>query len=367
MHTIDELKHVRRTTSRGAQVIVLNNGNLLSAEDTAMLQALHSRSTRGLDGHLGILAKKGGSGDFMDMYYVGYGDKSIGDCGTTTIFIEGVSMLVAKAIQDWSLYNGQESSTRYIDFATQAFIDPIGTGRSKKILEKWRTFYIKGMPQLIDDLTKKHSRQEGEDEKVYTKAIKARAFDIIRGFLPAGASTNLSWHTNLRQAADHLMQLRHHPLPEVKEVALKIEEALKEAHPHSFRQKLYPHTENYNMSLMENYYFSPKKWSDFSCTTNRFDKQKLKGFRKQLKTRPMKTELPKNVRKCGTIEFDFLLDFGSFRDIQRHRALHQEMPLLTEKFGFEDWYLNNLPTTIKKDALILLNEQKREISKKKRI
>src|SRR5687768_2611855 len=104
MPQITELKHVRRRTPKGAEIIVLDSGNLLSSEDTAMIQALHSRSTRGLDGHLAVLSKKGGSGDFMDMYYVGYGDKSIGDCGTTTIFIEGVSMLVAKAIQHWPLY-----------------------------------------------------------------------------------------------------------------------------------------------------------------------------------------------------------------------------------------------------------------------
>lgn len=41
---------------------------------------------------------------FMKSYYVGYGHKSIGDCGTTTIFVENVSMLAAKAIQDTQLY-----------------------------------------------------------------------------------------------------------------------------------------------------------------------------------------------------------------------------------------------------------------------
>jgi len=43
-----------------------------------------------------------------------------------------------------------------------------------------------------------------KNQNIYDKAIAARAFDILRGFLPAGATTNIAWHTNLRQAADKI-------------------------------------------------------------------------------------------------------------------------------------------------------------------
>lgn len=55
-------------------------------------------------------------------------------------------------------------------------------------------------------------RIDGQVEGVYRKSIHAKAFDIARGFLPAGTTTLLSWHTNLRQAYDHIQQLRYHPL-----------------------------------------------------------------------------------------------------------------------------------------------------------
>ena len=97
----------------------------LLPEDVAMLQALYSRSPASVDSHLDKVEEVG-SGKFMDRYYVGYGHRSIGDCGTTTMFIEGVTMLTAKAIQDWPLYSGQESSTRYMDFSTAEFNDPVG-------------------------------------------------------------------------------------------------------------------------------------------------------------------------------------------------------------------------------------------------
>ena len=43
-------------------------------------------------------------------------------------------MLVAKAIQDWPLYSGQESSTRYIDFQVQPFKNIIGTKEGEEII-----------------------------------------------------------------------------------------------------------------------------------------------------------------------------------------------------------------------------------------
>ena len=102
-------------------------------EDLAMLQALYSRSPASVVTHLDKL-KQSGSGKFMENYYVGYGHASIGDCGATTVFIEQVSMLVAKAMQDNPLYNGQEASTRYLDFSQQSIVDPYDSLASAAIL-----------------------------------------------------------------------------------------------------------------------------------------------------------------------------------------------------------------------------------------
>jgi len=113
---------------------VLDTGAVIGPEAEAMLQALHSRSVGGLQSHLKILSEKGPD-NFMKNFYVGYGHKSIGDCGTASIFIEGVSMLASKAVQDWPLYSGQESSTRYVDFQTQPFKNPAGTKEGEEILE----------------------------------------------------------------------------------------------------------------------------------------------------------------------------------------------------------------------------------------
>ncbi len=267
-------------------------------------------------------------------------------------------MLAAKAIQDWPLYSGQEASTRYIDFANQPFLNPLKSTGANTVLENWRTFYIKGLEVLSQELLKRFPRKEEEVEATYKKAIMARAFDIMRSFLPAGATTNLAWHTNFRQAADHIQRLRHHPLQEVRDIANTMEEALQEAHPSSFGHKKYEATESYNETWMsEEYYFTTKNPHEFALTRNTVDTKHLQEFKSTLKNRPPKTELPKELAETGQLQFEFLLDFGSFRDIQRHRAITQRMPLVTTDHGFEEWYLEELPDHFREEARNFIQSQ----------
>lgn len=364
MSQFSNLQHVRRTTPMGVRILLLDTGAIISPEAEAMLQALQSRSNKGIEEHLEVLAKKGSQG-FISTYYVNYGHKSIGDCGSITLFIEGGSMLVAKALQDWELYNGQEGSTRFMDFQFQPFRNILGSELGNKMLEEWRRFYVFATPLIESDLTRRFPRKEGEDEKTYEKAIKARAFDIVRGFLPAGAATNFSWHTTLRQAADLLMRLRHHPLEEVREVADAIEDALNEKYPSSFGHKRYPETEDFNREWMRRWYLEwstdKVRYPNFRGSLGQFKPHLLTKYRDLLRMRPPKTELPKELAECGNICTDFDLDFASFRDVQRHRAVHQRMPLLTDRFGFEPWYLGELPHEVTPLAIEVLELQKERL------
>lgn len=357
MKTISELNHHTTALPDGGKIVILDPGATLTPEATAMLQALHSRSTEGIDGHFKVLAERGAD-KFMSTYYVGYGHKSIGDCGGAIVFIEGISMLAAKAIQDSKLYNGQEASTRYIDFAKQPFIDPLGTPESRVLLEKWRAFYLEAVEEMKLALPDRFPREGEEKENIYLKAIAARAFDITRGFLPAGAATNLAWSTTLRQFADRTQQLRHHPLKEVRVIAEQLEDALIAVYPNSFNveKKRYEATENYIKASMEQYYYHDAKSPEVALTRDAVDRTALAPYRTLLETRPPKTELPKWLGTYGEAAFAFTLDFGSFRDIQRHRAVTQRMPLLTADLGFNAWYLSELTPTLRQKAKQIITE-----------
>ena len=330
-------------------------------EDTAMMQALYSRSPKSVTEHVEKV-KTSGSGKFMETFYVGYGHASIADCGSTTIFIEGISMLGDKAVQDWQLYSGQETSTRYIDMSKQAIIDPLQTAASQEIIEAWMNFYISNQEKIQQYLISKYPKKADEDEAIYIKAIKARGFDIMRGFLPAGITTQLSWHTNLRQAWDKLSLLRHHPLVEVSEVAENILNNLKGKYTHSFSHPLDEAQEKYRaLTVKRDTYLIPEGAVDFAATTT-IKAAELAKYQEIIDTRPPKTGLPNFLAELGSFSFNFILDFGSFRDIQRHRNGVCRMPLLTTNLGFNSWYLEQLPENLRQEAESLITKQIEKIN-----
>jgi len=330
-------------------------------EDNAMLQALYSRSPKSVTEHVEKV-RQSGSGKFMEQFYVGYGHASIADCGSTTFFIEKLSIIADKAIQDWPLYSGQETSTRYVDMSKQPIIDPLSTDQSKEIYKSWMDFYINSQERLKQHLAEKYPRQPAEDEKIYIKAIAARTFDIMRGFLPAGITTQLSWHTNLRQAHDKLDLMRHNPLEEIRLIAETMLAKLKEKYPHSFGHKVIPEQENYRESICQKYnFYNPATApTDFSMRTN-ISELELWQYGDIINLRALKTGLPHFLNELGNVTFEFLLDYGSFRDIQRHRNGVCRIPLLTTKLGFNQWYLDQLPDDIKNQALALIEKQKQAI------
>jgi len=349
-----------------AGIFVLDD---LHPEDNAMLQALYSRSPASVMIHLPKV-KGSDSGAFMDKFYVGYGHASIGDCGSTTIFIEDVSMLVAKAFQDNPLYSGQESSTRYLDFSAQPMIDPYGRPETRAILDRWMAIYNRFLPLMKDSLARQHPFDETAypSRKVWENTVAARAFDVMRGLLPVGAGTNLSWHTNLRQARDKLMALSHHPLAEVRGVALNVFAALREKYPHSFRENDMAGDERHagrrafaEEFAMRDIFFTADdaagelterelalvRSGGLVVHDRLFDVSGL-NMREgvMLARRPKGAALPRRLLSYGIYNLFFMLDFGSFRDIQRHRNGLCRMPLVDGRFGIHKWYMDDLAANL---------------------
>ena len=316
----------------------------VAPEANAMLQALYSRSASSVVDHLARVQERGFR-KFMESYYVGYGHESIGDCGFTTIFIEDVSILACKAVQDTPLYFGQETSTRYLDFSAQGFSDPVGSAASEAVIRGWLDLYAEVNAETLAELQATQPCPEGVKESVWAKTLEARAFDIARGFLPAGIHSQLSWTTNLRQAADHLRDLTVHPLSETRAVAAKILEDLKDRYPGSFSHKDYPAQSAYRAMTAgaDAYYRGQADHPAFAyvCTADRAGIDMLD--RRVFTDRPKYEPLPRRAGSYASFECLFLLDFGSFRDIQRHRNGFCEMPLLSWTHGFHPWYLESLP------------------------
>jgi len=358
-------------------------------EDLAMLQALYSRSPASVVTHLEKL-QKSGSGKFMDQYYVGYGHASIGDCGATTVFVEQVSMLVAKALQDNPLYNGQEASTRYLDFSKQAVLDPYNNPSSTNIQKRWMEIYNRVLPLLTEGLKQHYPFDPAayKSEKTWQNALFARAFDIARALLPLGTTTLLSWTTSLRAARDNLRRLKYHPLPEVQETAREIFAELLNKYPHSFKgdeldesasardayaSRFAQRTHIVSVDDIKNE-FAPtvEEWNKIEAgqIVARRKTLDLQGLQRNemetLSSRPQQSHLPWRLESYGRYNFLFLLDFGSFRDLQRHRNGVCQIPLIDGQFGMNPWYMqqctDHLPSSDADQLLQDIDEQFTSIS-----
>lgn len=378
-----------------ADVIIIDG---LAPEEGAMSQALYSRKPKSILAHLVHIFKKGAS-NFIATWYSNYGHNSIGDCGSLTLYIENVSMLCAKAFQNWWAYNGQEASTRFLDFTGRIMINPMAgwpaanylyipredlkkeslehisdrfkteiqnsqnlsnngmVGRS--IQEKWMAFYEKHMPIVKAYVASLNPKSKEMNDDTYEKSVNARAFDIMRAFIPAGMTTLVSWHSNIRQLRDHLAILKYHPSSEISRVALTALAGLQETYPASFvKDKVYEETENYlKLRASRTSYFENIQSTDIEIYDKQFDASYLnQNYNDLLSSRPAKTEVPPEVGDAGTVNVSFKIDFGSFRDAQRHRKGSYRMPLLTTQYGFHQWYLDRLPEESRIEAEALLIE-----------
>lgn len=397
----------KRELANGTRLFLVDD---ISPEDLCMLQALYSRSAESVEIHLNKIysarrdairdilktlradvpadiihevmdllsgnAASARAGAFMKKFLVNYGHKSIGDCGSTTLFIENVSLLAAKAIQDSPLYKGQETSTRYIDMSRQGMVDPVGTVESKAILDGWMGFYTKHQGAVAAEIRKRYPRQSGEDEKAYEGAVKARTFDVMRAFIPAAAMTQLSLHTDLRQAGDRLTALHVHPAAEVRNVAHNVSGMLSEQYTSSGNfggeaavsgigsagdgmERL-----AWESEVSEEFtYEPPDSFEYFSTNINAEDLADNDSEEFLFSRRPRGCVLPHWLASLGQNTWLFDLDFGSFRDIQRHRNGVCRMPLLTTNLGFETWYLDQLPADVRAEAEALISAQKIAIDK----
>lgn len=332
-------------------------------EVTAMLQSYYSRSHLPIQERLNMMGDDEESiKESLKKWYINYGHKSIGQCGHTTIYIEGVSILAAKSYQDTQLYFGQETSTRFINFAEQAMHNPCND--TTGIQQDWINFYIEAQEPTIRHVATQQNL-DLTDPKHYA-AAKARTFDILRAFVPAGASTQLSWHTNFTHAADRLVQLCQHPASEISAVSRAMSSFLQNKYKFAFADfdQTIAKFEQYHRDNGRglNYLLASdvelEHWPEFQHIT--FEPKTMRTLDGVQRQRG--TPVPRHLSYQGRYEFKYKLDFGSFRDIQRHRPCTQMLPILTTRYGFHQWYLNSLPESLRAKAITLIALQTERIN-----
>lgn len=351
-------------------VTIIDSTDIPSPESRSVIQALASRSLKPISEHLSTVTQSK-TEDFTKKHIIGYGHDSVHENADGIIIsCSDVSILAAKALEDFSLFKGTEASTRYIDFSKQPFIG--AKDQHYTVLEIMRSFYLTNLPVLEDYLKTQYPIDAAMDRAVYTKAIKAKTFDIMRGFLPAGATTMVNWTTDIRTAKRQVVMLITHPLEEISNIGKEIHHALLQRYPVSMQGvdlDIQTHIAKFNS---EYHYFeecpsysTADLWTNPEYEYGKFDVEYIDSDIKNievnypsLQTRPKGCPPPRIY--ASRFNVAGLIDYGSFRDIQRQRNGVCKIPILTTSNGFENWYLEQLPLDLQtkaKEFLEFIEEQ----------
>lgn len=365
-------KYFTETSAGGCKIILPRSDP--SPEVMAMLQAKYSRDPKSVETHLEEILSGGeeAAKKFMSTYYVGYGHRSIGRCGFITLFVENISILAATWVVHNPRFNGQECSTRYLNFFTQGHYVPEGGSESEreKIVELrdvLMKFYSEGLEETIADLEIKFPYGGPPDDRVkkgqWTRTIRAKAFDILRGFLPVSCKTNVAITMSLMDFQDHVLFLHASPLAEAREIGQTMEALLVRAYPSSFRKPKGEEVELYRNllgGLRRLPLDRPREIQvDLNVTTGWLYEEMCLQVERSRGTKI--TQFPREYEQAATVKVSGLLDFGSWRDIHRHTSADHAL-VHFGPFKFEDWYIESLPERIRGRALDLIEKCKSMLS-----
>jgi thymidylate synthase ThyX len=321
---------------------------------------------------------------FHEKWVVGYGHASVAEHAIAHIAIEDVSIIASKIIEDNRLASYTEKSTRYVVFDPEKYYQAPeleGTNVSTlyhETVSAMMNRYAELTPLAIDEIKKRVPKKETQTQVGYNTACKAKACDVLRYILPAATFTNIGLTINGR-ALEHLItKMLSHPLQEAKTFgALLKQEAetiiptlLKYANYNEFidatnreMQRLADELMNAkesfdatsNNEAKQNgvtlvhydkdaddklvaailYEYTQANALDVEARVGRMTQEEKERVIDQYLSRRGKWDEPLRALEHIYYSFDILVDYGAFRDIQRHRIATQTNQLLSSAHGYE--------------------------------
>lgn len=325
------------------------NGDLLPPAVQATVLAKYSRSPLSARDLLRELTEEDAD-KFQEKWVGQYGHNSVAELATVPVCFEGVSIVASKFIESWQRAGYSEKSTRYQVFNRDSFVVPPGApGSMKEFAGRLYGAYERLLPKV----TRLCAEMAGEDPEKPPRFVKARAFDNVRYLLPAGTGTNVAAVLNMRDVRDMLTSLRGHSNPEFMDIGEKLHAAgmevcpalIKHTDPDTFRVPFrtvgstaagfdpsspVPYVRIDRPHLMPDPELEHASFE--SLLSSRYG-MSWDAFCKFMDGRPDHSEVP-DPFKTVRITFEVMMDYGAFRDLQRHRRCEQYVEPLRLDYGY---------------------------------
>jgi thymidylate synthase ThyX len=336
---------------------------LIKGDQLDMRGVIDAYSYTGLD----YSAAREKAKQFHEKWVVGYGHSSVAEHAVASIAIEDVSILATKVLEDNRLASYTEKSTRYQVFDRNRYYKP------KKLIDsELGALYIKTCDFLFDTYTEIFPKMMDFVREQYKlekePLVKAKACDIVRCILPAATLTNLAMTANARVLEHAMTKLLSHPLDEMREIGQKMKGEVLKIIPTLVKYADYnpymaetgremeevaksytPHTDENQRSVVLVEYDKDAENKVVAAILYRYLKQsysKIKQLVDKMEQKERERIIDSFLGKIGKFDrplrelehiyytFDILVDYGAFRDIQRHRMCTQTSQELSTRNGF---------------------------------
>lgn len=326
-----------------SEVFVLSgpDGKFLSPGLQATVLAKYSRSPLSAREIIAGLTEEESS-KFHEKWFVDYGHSSVGELTTIPLCFERVSMVASKFIESFQRAAYSEKSTRYQKFSSDSFVLPPGAPDS---MREFASSSYRAYESLLPKVTAYLSEKLGRPED---RLIRARAFDNVRYLLPAGTGTNLGMVINARDLRHFLNQCLGHTNPEIRDIGEKTRAAVEKQFPvfvKNVRPDSFEPGYQFTGDLPKNWdhkpyvsLYKPELWLD-SAKSHALFAENVKAHGMSLETFNVRMQsrsgrgVPKLFREIP-IKLEVMEDFGSYRDLQRHRRMEIYPEPLSLQYGF---------------------------------
>ncbi|HII14705.1 MAG TPA: FAD-dependent thymidylate synthase [Nanoarchaeota archaeon] len=308
---------------------------------------------------------------FHERWVVGYGHSSVAEHAIAHIAIENISILATKVLEDTRLASYTEKSTRYqVMEAGKCYrpknLPPAGEGFfGTAVAELFKVYAL--ATEKVAELMRKKFPMENMPEQRYSDMIRSKTCDVTRCLLPAGTMTQLGTTMNARSLEHCLSKLLSSPMIEMQEIGAEMKAiALKELPTLVKHAVENPFIHGYAAQLEDIIAKIPATNAGKDVELVRWTADSIHRIVSAMLFRG--SELPysavagyvegmKREERAGVIEsvmsqrgphdpaprefeeasltFGLLVDYGAYRDIQRHRIMSQTPQALNVSHGFE--------------------------------
>ena len=352
--------------------------NNLMPEVKAVTFAKCSRSPDAFDKIAAELTEEK-SAEFNEKWVVGFGHSSIAEHAVISLAVENVSNIATKMIEDSRLASFTEKSSRYQIFSKDKMYLPESVMNSElkevylDAINSLMDVYEELTPPMMDFVKVKYPKPADQSalggEKLYNMISKARACDSLRYLLPSAALTNLGMTINARELERLIIKLLSHPLKEMQDIGEEMKKNAVEAVPTLIK---FADKNNYIIETKKQlkniadwelgreagnnqavvivdydkdaqdkliagilYPYSNLSYEEIMIKIRSLSQDKKEKIIDEALIRRDKFDQPLREFEHIYYTFDILMDYGAFRDVQRHRMCTQSNQPVTIVHGYD--------------------------------